>query len=200
MLSKKRGRGFVHLVLHIYKHICPHINEYTWRTNICSLYFHIYNRIKRNNICPPRPHIDQYIWARIFLFIYWKTYLEKKHLFTLFLPLLATFLQWWKARLIAGRQSKRSPTLRTWLSWSWSSCSPMTIIIIFTHDHAGYRQAVEEIADLENINITIGMVRIMFIIITITTIISKSESKYLKPSRTPFHTFSTSRTPWNIFF
>ena len=71
---------------------------------------------------------------------------------------------------------------KTWLSWSWSSCSPMTIIIIFTHDHAGYRQAVEEIADLENINITIGMVRIMFIIITITTIISKSESKYSKPS------------------
>ena len=58
----------------------------------------------------------------------------------------------------------------------------MTIIIMFTHDHAGYRQAVEEIADLENINITIGKVRIMFIIITITTIISKSESKYSKPS------------------
>ena len=63
------------------------------------------------------------------------------------------------------------------------------------------RQAVEEITNLENINnITIGMVRIMFIIITITYIISESESEYLKTSRTPFLTFSTSRTPWNIFF
>ena len=118
------GGGFFHLFLqHIWTRILVHILK-----NILGekTFFHLV-------------HISINIFGQEYLFTYWKTYSEKKHLLTLFLPLLATFLQWWKARLIAGRQSKRSPTFKTWLSWSWSSCSPMTIIIMFTHDHDGYQ-------------------------------------------------------------
>ena len=122
----KKGGGDLFILFYISINIFVHISMNILGEQIfVHLILHIYNRIKRNNICPPRPHIDQYIWARIFLFIYWKTYLEKKHLFTLFLPLLATFLQWWKPRLIAGRQSKRSP----------KNMIIVIMIIMFTHDY-----------------------------------------------------------------
>ena len=125
-----------YLHINIFVHIS--MNIFGEKTFV-HLILHINKQTRMYNICPPCPHIDQYIWTRIFVHILKNILRQKKHLFTLFLPLLATFLQWWKARLIAGRQSKRSPTFKTCLSWSWSSCSPLTIIIMFTHDHTGYQ-------------------------------------------------------------
>ena len=162
------------------------------------LILHIYNRIKRNNICPPRPHIDQYIWARIFLFIYWKTYLEKKHLFTLFLPLLATFLQWWKPRLIAGRQSKRSP----------KNMIIVIMIIMFTHDYNHHIHSwscwlsgrqLKRSPTLRTSTSRLGWWESCSLS-SLSPPLSVKVKVSIQNHLTLFLTFSTSRSPWNIFF
>ena len=70
------------------------------------LILHIYNRIKRNNICPPRPHIDQYIWTRIFVHILKKNLLGKKTFVHLVLALVGHVLAMVEAAIDRGAAVK----------------------------------------------------------------------------------------------